>query len=75
MQPVLRSPLASDLTLDYIAARIGIEHGWSHLYSLTLQRQLFEQVRPGVVFNDGQWFISPPPLAWLALPLSALGPA
>ena len=75
MQPVLRSPLASDLTLNYIAARIGIEHGWNHLYSLTLQRQLFEQVRPGVVFNDGQWFISPPPLAWLALPLSVLGPA
>ena len=73
MQPVLRSPLASDLTLDYIAARIGIEHGWNHLYSLTLQRQLFEQIRPGVVFNDGQWFISPPPLAWLALPLSVLG--
>jgi hypothetical protein len=75
MQPVLHSPLASDLTLDVIGARIGLEHGWSHLYSLTLQRQLFEQVRPGVVFNDGQWYISPPPLAWLAMPLSALGPA
>ncbi|HEY8864936.1 MAG TPA: glycosyltransferase family 87 protein [Candidatus Dormibacteraeota bacterium] len=75
MQPVIRSPLASDLTLDYIGARIGIEHGWNHLYSLMLQRQLFEQLRPGVVFNDGQWYVSPPPLAWLALPLSVLGPA
>jgi hypothetical protein len=75
MQPVLRSPLASDLTLDYIGARIGIEHGWNHLYSLTLQQQLFAQLRPGVVFNDGQWFISPPPLAWLAVPLTALGPS
>jgi hypothetical protein len=73
MQPVIRSPLDSDLTLAYIGARIGVEHGWNHLYSLTLQRQLFEQLRPGVVFNDGQWYISPPPLAWLALPLSALG--
>jgi hypothetical protein len=75
MQPVIRSPLASDLTLDYIGARIGIEHGWNHLYSLTLQQQLFEQLRPGVIFNDGQWFVSPPPLAWLALPLTAIGPA
>ena len=74
MQPVSHSPLDNDLTLSYIGARIGIEHGWNHLYSLTLQQQLFEQLRPGVVFNDGYWYISPPPLAWLALPLSVLGP-
>jgi hypothetical protein len=54
---------------------VGVEHGWNHLYSLTLQHQLFEQLRPGVLYNDGQWYISPPPLAWLALPLGLLGPA
>lgn len=75
MQPVIRNPLDSDLTLVYIGARIGVEHGWNHLYSLALQHQLFEQLRPGALFNDGQWYLSPPPLAWLALPLSVLGPA
>ena len=35
------NPLASDFPLAFIAARIGIEHGWDHIYSLTLQHQLF----------------------------------
>ena len=75
MQPVLRDPLDSDLTLVYIGVRIGLEHGWSHIYSLALQHDLFTQLRPGAVFNDGQRYLSPPPLAWITLPLSVLGPA
>ena len=73
-QPVLRDATNSDLTFVYIGARIGIEHGWSHIYSLDLQHQLFSQLRPGVTFGDGARFLSPPPLAWLVLPLAALGP-
>ena len=72
-QPVLRDATNSDLTFVYIGARIGIEHGWSHIYSLDLQHQLFSQLRPGVTFGDGARFLSPPPLAWLVLPLAALG--
>jgi hypothetical protein len=72
---VIRDPLDSDLTLVYIGVRIGVEHGWSHIYSLALQHQLFTQLRPGAVFNDGERFLAPPPLAWLVLPLSALGAA
>jgi hypothetical protein len=75
MQPVIHDPLESDLTLVYIGARIGLEHGWSHIYSLALQHEYFTQLRPGGVFNDGQRFLSPPPLAWLTLPLSLLGAA
>ncbi len=71
--PVTRDPLANDFTLVFIAARIGIEHGWDHVYSLQLQHQLFGELRPGVFFNDGQRFIAPPPLAWLTLPLVPLG--
>jgi hypothetical protein len=67
--------LDNDLTLVYIGARIGIEHGWSQLYSLSLQHQLFEQLRPGAPFNDGERFISPPPSAWLLVPLTFLGAA
>ena len=73
--PVSRDPLANDFTLAYIAARIGVEQGWSHIYSLSLQFQQFVQVRPGAVFNDGQRFIAPPALAWLTAPLTVLDAA
>jgi Glycosyltransferase family 87 len=73
-QPVLRDAADSDLTLVYIGARIGLEHGWSHVYSLDIQHQLFSQLRPGSPFGDGARFLSPPPLAWLVTPLTALGP-
>ena len=75
LQPVLKDPLASDFTLVFIAVRIGTEHGWSHIYSLQLQHQLFTELRPRTFFNDGQRFIAPPPLAWITLPLAALGAA
>ena len=73
--PVSRDPLANDFTLVFIAVRIGLEHGWSQIYSLPLQHQLFGELRPGAVFNDGQRFIAPPPLAWLTVPLAPLGAA
>lgn len=73
-QPVLRDGTDSDFTFVYMGARIGIENGWSHIYSLDLQHHLFSQLRPGAPFGDGARFVSPPPLAWLALPLSALAP-
>lgn len=73
--PVSRDPLANDFALAFIAARIGIQHGWSLIYSLNLQQQDFTLLRPGVFFNDGQRFIAPPPLAWLTAPLTVLGPA
>jgi hypothetical protein len=58
----------------YIGARIGLEHGWSHIYSLDLQHQLFAQVRPGTPFGDGERFLSPPPAAWVIAPLTLVGP-
>jgi len=58
----------------YIGARIGLEHGWSHVYSLSLQHQLFSQMRPGTPFGDGERFLSPPPAAWLVVPLTLVGP-
>lgn len=73
--PLSREILDNDLTLAYIGARIGIEHGWTHLYSLSLQHQLFEQLRPSAPFNDGERFISPPPSAWVLVPLTVLGAA
>ncbi len=71
----MRDPLANDFTLAFISARIGLEQGWSHIYSLALQHQLFALIRPGVFFNDGQRYLAPPPLAWITALLTPLGPA
>jgi glycosyl transferase family 87 len=73
--PLHADILDNDLTLVYIGARIGLEHGWSHVYSLTLQHDLFAQLRPHAAFNDGERFVSPPPFAWMVLPLSVFGAA
>jgi hypothetical protein len=72
-QPIIHDALDSDLTLVYVGARIGLEHGWSQIYSLDLQHQLFAELRPDRPFGDGDRFLSPPPLAWLVVPLTALG--
>ncbi len=72
--PLRADILDNDLTLVYIGARIGLEHGWSQIYSLSLQHDLFAQLRPRAVFNDGERFISPPPYAWLVVPLTVFGP-
>ena len=73
--PLRADVLDNDMTLVYIGARIGLEQGWSHIYSLPLQHELFAHLRPHAVFNDGERFLSPPPFAWLVLPLMPLGPA
>jgi hypothetical protein len=71
--PLHKNILDNDLTLAYCGARIGIEYGWSHLYSLSLQHQMFVQLRPGATFSDGERFISPPPSAWVLVPLTVFG--
>ena len=73
--PLSADILDNDLTLIYIGVRIGLEHGWSHIYSLDLQHTLFTELRPHAPFNDGERFVSPPPFAWLVLPLTLLGAA
>jgi hypothetical protein len=73
--PLHADIVGNDLTLIYVGARIGLEHGWSHVYDLSLQHQLFAQLRPHQVFHTGEWFISPPVYAWLILPIIGLGPA
>ncbi|TMF18725.1 MAG: DUF2029 domain-containing protein [Chloroflexi bacterium] len=73
--PLRAEILNTDFTQAYVAATIGRTHGWSHIYSLDLQRQLLSELRPQLVFNDGAWFTPAPPYAWLVLPLTALSPA
>ena len=53
----------------YMGAKIGLSAGWSHLYDLGLQRSVLQSVMP-----HSPWlpYVNPPPVAWLAAPLSAL---
>ena len=60
-----------DFSYYYAAAQIGVEHGWSHVYDLDLQRQIFYQLHPASdVFDWRRYFVSPPPVAWLVAPFS-----
>ncbi|HEY8814608.1 MAG TPA: glycosyltransferase family 87 protein [Candidatus Dormibacteraeota bacterium] len=61
-----------DFSYYYAAARIGLEHGWSHIYDLQLQQQVFAQLHPYDVFDWRRYFVSPPPVAWLVAPLTLL---
>jgi hypothetical protein len=56
----------------YAAARVGLEHGWSRIYDPALQRQAYMAARGTVEFDWRNLFVSPPPLAWLAAPFTAL---
>lgn len=62
-----------DFSYYYAAAHIGVEHGWSHIYDLGLQQQVFYQLHPAAdVFDWRRYFVSPPPVAWLVAPLTVL---
>jgi hypothetical protein len=66
---ILGNPTESDFRHYYLAAQIGLQHGWSHIYDLGLQRPLFLAEFPGW---DFQPFANPPPMAWLTVPFVAL---
>jgi hypothetical protein len=61
-----------DFRVYRAAAKIGIEHGWSRLYDLALQRPRIEPLFPAAI----AWtpFASPPPVAWITLPLIGASP-
>jgi hypothetical protein len=62
-----------DFSYYYAGARIGLEHGWSRIYDLDLQRQVFYQLHPSSdAFDWRRYFVSPPPVAWLVAPLTLL---
>ena len=63
---------ALDFGLYYVGAKVGLHDGWSHIYDLGRQREFFLQARPGDVFDWRRYFVSPPPAAWLVVPLAVL---
>jgi hypothetical protein len=62
----------NDFTFYYAAARIGVTHGWPHIYDLALQQAQLNAMGSGITIAQLARYISPPPVAWLALPLTPL---
>lgn len=62
----------NDFTFYYAAARIGLAHGWPSIYDLHLQQTELDAIGSGIKIAELARYISPPPLAWAALPLTSL---
>ncbi|HEX2648199.1 MAG TPA: glycosyltransferase family 87 protein [Candidatus Dormibacteraeota bacterium] len=62
----------NDFTFYYVAAKIGLAHGWSSIYNLQLQQAGLNSLGAGITIAQLARYISPPPLAWLAVPFTAL---
>lgn len=67
------APYEEDFRLNYIAAKIGLTYGWSHIYDLDLERRLSAGFpAPGNVIDSMHNYVTPEPLAWLLVPFTAL---
>jgi hypothetical protein len=62
----------NDFTFYYAAARIGLSHGWASIYDLSLQQSQLDALGSGIKIAELARYISPPPLAFLAVPFTAL---
>ena len=62
----------NDFTFYYAAAGIGLVHGWASIYDLQLQQVELDALGSGIKIAELARYISPPPVAWLAVPLTAL---
>jgi hypothetical protein len=62
----------NDFTFYYAAARIGLSHGWPAIYDLNFQQAELDAMGSGIKIAELARYISPPPVAWSALPLTAL---
>jgi hypothetical protein len=62
----------NDFTFYFAAARVGLAHGWPSIYDLHLQQVALDGIGSGITIAQLARYISPPPLAWAALPLTPL---
>src|SRR2546430_3808663 len=62
----------NDFTFYFAAARIGLAHGWGSIYDLALQQAQLDAMGSRITIAELARYISPPPVAWSALPFTAL---
>ena len=62
----------NDFTFYFAAARLGLDHGWVHLYDLKLQQAELDAIHSNITVAQLARFVSPPPLAWIVIPFTLL---
>jgi hypothetical protein len=62
----------NDFTFYLAAARIGLSHGWGSIYDLSIQQAELDAMGSRIQIAELARYISPPPVAWLALPFTPL---
>ncbi len=62
----------NDFTFYLAAARIGLSRGWPSIYDLSIQQSELDAMGSRIQIAQLARFISPPPVAWLAAPFTAL---
>jgi hypothetical protein len=66
-------PNAQDFRVWQVASRIGLNNGWSHIYDLNLEEQFSSALGPvGSLIDSMHLYLSPPPAAWIIVPLAPL---
>jgi Glycosyltransferase family 87 len=61
----------NDFTFYLAAARIGLQHGWPSIYDLSIQQAELDAMGSRIHIAELARYISPPPVAWLAVPLAS----
>ena len=68
-----RQPIHPDFRIFYVAAEAGVRYGWPSIYDLAKLRALSASFPAGQTYiNEQLPYITPPLLAWLIAPLTAL---
>src|SRR5437773_12574598 len=62
----------NDFTFYFAAAKIGLTHGWGSIYDLALQQAQLDAMGSRITIAQLARYISPTPVAWSALPFTAL---
>ncbi len=62
----------NDFTFYVAAARIGLRRGWPSIYDLSIQQAELDAMGSRIHIAELARYISPPPVAWLAVPLASL---
>src|SRR2546421_5927669 len=69
----LSAPDAEDFRLHLVAARVGMQYGWSHIYDLELMKAASAGMGSvGSLVDTHHVFLSPPPAAWVVAPIAGL---
>jgi len=67
------NPVHEDVRINYVAAEAGLRYGWSTIYDLGTLRALSAGFPKGETGLDASaTYISPPLMAWLFVPLTAM---